>query len=233
MSRILACALLGLAMFFPATGATLIHSYDFLSNVNDLVGTDNGVLMGGASVSGGVLALDGIDGYVQFATHLIPTGSYSVTFLAQGPASLGGNFEAISQGGTYGWYIGAAQGTGHMRASDLWTDTGVVYPTDGLQHQYALVVGGGVSKFFLDGALQSTLSSELTVSVSTGTDTRLGRQYGVHGEYLGGSIDDLRIYSGALSDAEVGGAVPEPSGVLLAAAGLCLLGIRRLRAHSN
>ena len=61
------------------TQAALIHHYDFTSGVNDTVGGSNGVLVNGASVSGGALNLDGIDDYVQFSSHIVPTsGSYTV-----------------------------------------------------------------------------------------------------------------------------------------------------------
>jgi hypothetical protein len=218
---------LGVAISLPAASATLIHAYDFQGNVNDLVGSENGTLVGGATASGGVLTLNGVDGYVQFASHLIPSGSYSVRFSAAGPTAWDNYFEMISQGGDYGWYIGGDPNNGHIRASDAWSDIGLAFPTDGRQHQYGLVVdaGANTSKLFIDWILRASVPYALTVSTTTGTDTRLGRQYGGWGEYLDGTMGGLQIYSGALSDSEM---VPEPSALLLAAGGLCLLGIRRL-----
>ncbi len=176
------------------------------------------------------MTLNGVDGYVQFASHLIPTGSYSVTFLAKGPATVTGWFEMISQGGDYGWYIGGDPTAGTIRVTDEWMGTGVLFPTDSKQHRYTLVVDDVADgwKLFIDGVPLATTSALSDVSATTGTDTRLGRQYGNYEEYFGGTIGDLRIYSGALSDTQVNG--PEPSGLLLTAGGLCLLAMRR-RTH--
>ena len=42
-----------------ASSATLIHQYDFTSGAIDLVGTQNGTLVGDANITGGTLNLDG------------------------------------------------------------------------------------------------------------------------------------------------------------------------------
>jgi hypothetical protein len=224
MRRATLIVLLGIAISLPASSATLLHWYTFQGNVNDLVGSENGQLENGATASGGRLILDGINDYVQFASHLVPSGSYSVRFEAQGPTAWNRYFEMISQGGSPGWYIGAEPRDGNIRLADGWGDG--PFPTDGRMHLYALVVDAdaGTSKFFIDGIWQNTAPFSIA-AVATGTDTRLGRQYGILAEYFAGSISDLRIYSGALSDSEVG--TPEPSAFLLAGACFCLLGIRR------
>jgi hypothetical protein len=82
--------------------AVLLHEYTFGgASVIDSVGGQNGILVGGASVSGGVLNLDGTSGYVQFGAQLVPTGltAFSVTLDAQQLSRTPGAFmELISQG---------------------------------------------------------------------------------------------------------------------------------------
>ena len=72
-------------------------------------------------------------------------------------------------------------------------------------------------------------SQVLVVSPPAGTFTRLGRQYGPHAEFFPGDIDEVRIYTGALTADEVQAlAVPGPSGAaLVAVGGLCLTRRRR------
>jgi hypothetical protein len=50
--------------------AALIHQYDFEGGVIDLVGSEDGTFFNGASINAGVLTLDGVDDYVEFASHV-------------------------------------------------------------------------------------------------------------------------------------------------------------------
>src|SRR5438094_7755312 len=96
--------------FSHADGATAIHHYTFDgSGVVDSVGTANGILFNGASVSSGKLNLDGINDYVQFDQHIVPiVGDFSVAFFAQEISPQATYTEIISQGvsGGPGFYIG-------------------------------------------------------------------------------------------------------------------------------
>jgi hypothetical protein len=52
----------------PPADPTLRHLWSFNANANDQVGTANGVLTGGASVTAGRLILDGVDDYLRTST---------------------------------------------------------------------------------------------------------------------------------------------------------------------
>ena len=65
---------------------------------------------------------------------------------------------------------------------------------------------------------------------SAGFVTRLGAGEGAGSHRMKGAMDDVRIYEGALTSAEVAALVPEPSTLLLASLGLLgLIGIGRRR----
>ena len=88
------------------------------------------------------------------------------------------------------------------------------------------------SRFYRDGALSDTLGGAIATT-SGGSNTFLGKQFGAYTEYFTGQMDNLRIWSGALSGSEVanmdsmGGEVPEPSTILLTLAGGAILALRR------
>ncbi len=218
------------ALAVSSAQAGLVHSYDFSSGVTDLTGSANASLIGGASVGGGVLSLNG-SGYAEFGSHIIPTsGSYSVVLDFRLAGAQSGIHELISQGssGGPGFYIGSSNSF-DFRATDSWGSTGVTFPADTLWHQVALVVDGtgGTSTLFLDGtALGST---SFAISTTTGgSDTRLGSQFAPHTEFFNGEIDNLRIYDSAITSGELTG-TPEPSTFLLLIAGVGSLGLARRR----
>jgi len=226
-----------IAVMVSPSYAALIHHYNFNTDASDLVGSENGALISGASVSGGKLNLDGVDDYVQFGAQIVPTsGSYTVALFAQQASSQATYVELISQGfsGGPGFYLGHDP-SGNIRATDSWISTGVAFPSDGQFHHYSLVVdtGSSSSSLYLDGLLQATLGSAIATT-NSGDGTRLGRQFGGIAEYFHGALDDVRIYDYALTSNEVldlannVSSVPVPVAIWLFGSGLVgLIGMRK------
>lgn len=203
---------IGLFALLVATsaGAELVHHYPFDSAAEDAVGSADGTLLNGAQVSAGLLVLDGIDDYVQFAEHIIPlSGDYTVAFFArQTQPQIDEFVELISQGFSTGpgFYLGHHR-DGTIRAGDDWQNTGVDFPTDGKFHHYALVADAGntQSLLYIDGLLRATHGTAIT-STGEGTNTRLGSQFETGGtelEWFHGQMDDVRIYDTALGADEI------------------------------
>jgi hypothetical protein len=241
--KLIPLSLLCGALAMSANAATLIHYYPFTVDVSDQVGTDNGTLQNGASVSGGVLNLDGTNDYVSFATHLIPgSGSFSVWLSSKvgfaGPVS--GIREMISQGASgTAFYLGP-NGAG-TRVGDNWGSAFTPFPSDGLWHNYAVTVDAvnDITRLYIDGAQVSFINIEIGHGTG-GTNTFLGKQYNGHSEYWNGQIDNVRIYTGELTAGEIsalnsgGSEVPEPWTMALTGAGLIVVGLgRRLRAKHH
>jgi hypothetical protein len=137
--------------------------------------------------------------------------------------------ELISQGsGGSAFYLG--HNPSHIiRGGDQWLSAGVPYPSDGLTHQFAYVRSSSNTLLYIDGSLAAQTGA---VNISSGGSfTRFGRQYGPHAEYFNGTLDNVRIYDGALSASEINAvsAVPEPSSALMVLAGLAGLGALRRR----
>jgi hypothetical protein len=213
----------------PAT-PVLIHQYDFnvAGTVTDSVGGENGTLFSGASVAGGVLALDGVDDYVEFGASLVPTvGEFSIRFDARAVMDHDGRYkEIISQGSS-----GSALYIGYTPEYLVGFDpvfrfgdrvlidhggTGLPYPTDGQFHNFLFTTDLNETRFYIDNTLAWYLNTPPSLFFSTlGTNTRLGRQYGDLGEeFFHGDIDNVSIYSGTFDPDDVTPTVPEATSTL-------------------
>ncbi|TMG80194.1 MAG: LamG domain-containing protein, partial [Betaproteobacteria bacterium] len=201
---------------YESPDAALIHQYTFAGpGVTDSVGSVNGVLVNGATVSGGLLNLSG-SAYVQFNSNIIPTGlaPFSVLFNAQElsfPSSFNDGYaEMISQGfsGGPGFYIGHDP-SHNFRFGDLFMSTGIAFPNDHAMHRYALTSDASGSRFYIDGLLVGSSPTQEFIP-STGTITRLGQQFECCGpgslpfpEAFQGAISNVRIYNTALPAAQI------------------------------
>jgi hypothetical protein len=234
MIRFLLASCLGAVLAVPATAATLIHSYDFNTGaVTDSVGGLNGTLVGDATVASGVLQLDGAGDFAELSGYAIPTigNDFSVALRARRTGVTSSIVELISQGYStggpagYGFYIGFFDGA--VRLGDRFPANAVnlVFPTDGAWHDYVLTSAAGTgTRFYIDGTL--VFSSALTMDVvPDGSFTRFGNQFDGFNEYFKGELDDIKVWSGALSAQEVEdysnpAVVPLPAGTPLMLTGL-------------
>jgi hypothetical protein len=180
------------------------HHYTFDGpGVIDSVGTADGTLFNGAAIISGSLMVDGVDDFVQFDEFLIPSsGNFSLTFFAQQLSPQSSYTEIISQGFSgAGFYVGHDPNR-NIRAGDAWISTGIPYPSDGLMHHFALTVGASQTRFYIDGSLAGTFGP-ISFSSSSGTATRLGKQFEPYGEFFHGLVDELWVFDGTLAECEV------------------------------
>ena len=195
---------------------TLLHHFEFNGNLTDSVGGATGHLMNGCHIADGVLVSDGIDDLVDFDQYLIPaTGSVSVAMWVHSGSGQAIH-EYISQG-AFGsaFYIGRDH-SDVFRIGDQWQGTGVPYaPYCDVWRHMAVVIDRirNVTEFWIDASLVASngIAVQITSDASgqpTGIKTRLATQYCsapcvfcCSAENFRGSMDDLRIYEGALSGA--------------------------------
>ncbi len=143
-----------------------------------------------------MLAFDGEDDYVQADVAAIPpTGDFTICLWAKAVSFPARYAEIVSQhGGPTGrhFYLGKAA-SGNIRAGDSWNETGVPFPVDGDWHHYALVKSSSDTRLYVDGLLRA--SAGRAIVQPAGSEFRIARQYGGHGEYFHGSVDEISIWN--------------------------------------
>jgi hypothetical protein len=230
---------LGMSAIAPASAATLLHSYSFDNGASDGVADADGTLLNGAVVVDSALVLDGVDDFVQFDSHLVPTsGSYAVSLFFKQDRAQTTHVEYISQGetGGQGFYLGQDPFR-QVRATDSWLSTGIALPAVGEWHHLAFSVDAAAnqSTLYLDGVAVANRGFAIATT-SNGTHTRFGTQFQTFNEFFDGSLDEVMIFEGALSAGEIATLasaspgttpVPLPASLWLTIPGLLALARRR------
>ena len=198
----------------------LNHRYDFATNANDLVGTANGTLLGNAIVTNGSLVLDGTAGtYMQLPANLI-NGASQQALTMEFWATYGANSAncyVFSLGNTN--IIGTqAQGSKYVAYSPN-NSSGQTLSISPSDNTFAQSVSGGsvldgltrhvacvidppnqTLAIYTNGVLES-VNTNMTVGLGNVSDafSYIGASLFAADPALNASIDELRIYNGALS----------------------------------
>lgn len=220
--------------------ATLVAEWLFEGNGQDTSGNGHNLSFTGSYSYGAgengdqALALNGGYAFTNATTDLDLLGpDFTIEYKVKMPVQ--GNYGLIGTGHyqNKGWSSGVVSG-------NLWfmaeqgseaAREGVYNPVnlgDNQWHHIAVVKSGNGANnvsLYLDSILLATSTFASPIEDS-GYDLRIGRWGGAWnaGEYpYYGSIDDIRIYSDALTADQFGGAIPEPSSLaLILFAGLAL-----------
>lgn len=227
----------------------LVHRYSFDTDASDSVGSADGTLTAGATVSGGQLVMDGADEWVDLSGAAVDiAGKSAVTIEYWGTVAAPNStafFAAFGFGeegaGTGSNYLmqqpNRAGGNRAMITSVGFSDEAFVGSsaiTDTLEHHFAVTVDSTTLTFYVDGASVGSTAIGIHGLDDIGTThARIG-----HGVFTGdpdylGSINEFRIYDMALSASEVAasfaaGANPVPTPTALPA-GLTLIGLAVMR----
>ncbi len=195
--------------------AGLAARYAFEGNANDGVGGHNGVPTGGplyaAGKFGQAISLDGVDDHVVVGTVGISgtaprtiagwAKASTTTFPAwinifgfTGPSGNNGHFdiELVGDSGTVstlGWYGLHVYG---------WERN--ILPVDSDWHHLAASYDGTTIRWYGDGVFVGSASRVL----NTPDNVHIGKRQD-NTNYFPGSVDEVQIYSRALSDAEIAG----------------------------
>ncbi len=206
-------ALLGTPM--RVRGAQLTHRYSFSGNANDSVGTANGVLLGTATVSGGSLVLNGASSYLALPGGIVSnydSMTWEMWITDNGSGAWARIFDFGNDTSTY-LFLTLPGGSGNLRAAykngggeqiTEWTGN---RPPVGEKTHIVLTsdLATQTGRLYVNG-VQVGINSALNItpaSLGVTTNNWLGRSQWAADPYFIGSIDEFRIYSGALSSEEV------------------------------
>lgn len=201
-----------------ASPVTLTHRYSFDTAANDSIGTSHGTLQGAAKISDGHVHLNGTRGtYVNLPGGLI-AGYPSVTF--EFWASLGTNrnwVRVFDQGSTngnngqYDLYFCPHSGARDFRLTvmDPQPSERIVKIPGNLDFQTNLHVAcvldprSGFMGVYTNGALAASRNDLKSLDSVHTNVFFLGRSLFASDAPLNGSIDEFRIYNGALSASSI------------------------------
>ncbi len=210
------CLLLGFSSI-SGSATTITHRYSFTADASDTIGGAGGQLAGGAAISGGAVALDGSSGYVNLPNDLF-TNYTSVTFEAWFTDNGSSTWARIwdfgnssggedNQGGgvSYMYLTSISSGSGLRGAYNLGSGEQLIdystRPAISGEHHLVWTQDGNthIAKIYLDGTLvaENDNFSDTPAGIGSTVNDWLGRsQY--NDPYFKGSIDEFRIYNGAL-----------------------------------
>ncbi len=213
-----------------ADPVSLKHRYSFNETsgtvAKDSAGTANGDLIGGATLSGGKVKLDGVDGYVNLPNGIVSSlganGTIEVWYSYDGgigPWSrlfdLGTRADGEDGTGNGLDYLFFTPKTGDgiprfvanfPDSGDTTTISLPTYQSVGEEHAIAITYSydGRTARMYLDGVLVSSGSTSKPLSALTDDNNNwLGRSQFPSDPFFPGTINEFRLYSGALNASQV------------------------------
>jgi hypothetical protein len=207
----------------------LIHRYSFTVDASDSIGSANGTFNGSAAVSGGKLVLDGSSGcYLSLPGNVIDINTNSAITL-EAWASIGaanGTWARLFEfgDGTGGSDVYCAPQVSSSANNDHWSITegigngsqnlGSLSPTwDGTTAHHTWVIDPNTSRLesYINGVLEYSVQNATAAIANISTNVVwIGHSPYSGDPFLTGSVDEFRIYSGALTPQEI--AVSDASG---------------------
>ena len=152
--------------------------------------------------TGYALSFNGTNAYVDMNAAVIPaSGDFTVMLWFNCPSAPASYREMLSQGSAGNAFYLGVNPAGIIRAGDTWADTGVSLPVGGWHH-LAVVKSSTNTVLYLDGTNGAARGSAIA-NPAGATGFRLGRQYADNAEYWPGALDEVAVWSRALSAAEI------------------------------
>ena len=207
-------------LLFAVDGSNLVSYEDGSSTTYSLTGSNDGTLTNGVSFSdenGGVLYFDGSNDYIEFTDNYIGNGltissaqGYTLEAWIKVETSSGTTTSAATIVGQtsstgYGFQVGVSSGKprinyGARSTSNFYSST---FEYNEWIHVTLVKLPNAGCRGFLNGVVDTTFGSSLTLSSPSDGALRLGNASPRVSGYFDGAIGPVRIYNRDLSDGEV------------------------------
>jgi autotransporter-associated beta strand protein len=214
------------ALLIVGSDHFLAHRWSFNSDTltNDSVGGATGTNMGTATISGGALVLDGSAGcYMELPHFLIHNSNYTaVTFEFWATYNTSGNNDRIFDFGNTNFvnatvlppenyvFFSPHAGANHVLGLSPTTSESQISATgsgnlDGQNMYVACVVDqpNNVMTIYTNGVFETSATIAASLDSVIDQECWIGRSLFTADSFINASIDELRIYSGALSPGSV------------------------------
>jgi hypothetical protein len=181
--------------------------YKAEGNALDSIGTNHATLENGATFavgnSGQAFSLDGADDFVNVASTVNLGSAYTVELWVYPTSASYQNLVSNNQSGvTYGnlYFDGSSGRLEYVQAGGLKTNSSGIIPLNAWSH-VALTYDGAVSRLYVNGAASGTPSGIHAETFNN--PLRFGFSVDSSGSRFQGRLDEISLYSRALSAAEI------------------------------
>lgn len=219
----------GATLSVVADPVSLRHRYSFNESsgtvAKDSAGTADGTLQGAAALGGGKVTLDGVDSYVDLPNGVVSGLGDNATIEAWYSYDGGGAWSRLFDFGTKDdGENGTGNGVDYVfftpKSGDGMPRFIANYPNGGdstvfshpgsvpLKSEYALTItysfAGKVARMYTNGVLVSTGPVSVPLSaLTTDVNNWIGRSQFQGDPYFAGSVNEFRLYSGAMTPEQV------------------------------
>ncbi|MEO7047240.1 MAG: LamG domain-containing protein [Ferruginibacter sp.] len=214
-----------------ANAQVLIASYPLDGNANDATGSANGTVNGATLTTdrfgnaNSAYYFDGVNSYIEAIADALPTGdnSISVWFNADagsiagrpGLLGYGGNTSGSCPGNSDLLIInlsGSGKYVTQAHCLDNYADFTYSSLPENNWYNWVVTKSGTTIKMFINGVLVSTENNATQPVIVSGKKLSIGAVVGPNGfanftdanvGHFKGKLDDIKIYNGALTDAQI------------------------------
>jgi fibronectin type 3 domain-containing protein len=193
----------------------MVAHYSFNGNANNVKANYNGTVSG-ATLSRGrgndnntAYSFDGVDDYIDFGSGILSgNGSFTIVVWINSTDNSSRILQQRDAQGFNGQYMLDILDNGSIKFNTYyygfkWNVTSSSALNDGSWHHLAFVQKDNDGQMYLNGILEQTDNTGGKVNLTSSLKTYIGGDLRDNYSYYSGKIDDLKIYSRALSVSEI------------------------------
>ena len=193
----------------------MVAHYSFNGNANNVKANYNGTVSGATMSTGRgndnntAYSFDGVDDYIDFGSGILSgNGSFTIVVSINSTTTSSRILQQRDAQGFNGQYMLDILDNGSIKFNTYyygfkWNVTSSSALNDGSWHHLAFVQKDNGGQMYLNGILEQTDNTGGKVNLTSSLKTYIGGDLRDNNSYYSGKVDDLRIYSRALSVSEI------------------------------